>query len=514
VHDLVSRDDAASPLHPTRLAATCGGCHADPELAEHFRFQFVRPIEAFARSVHARGIAAGEPAADCISCHGGHEILDAADPMSKVHHSRIPETCGTCHDEIARTFAESIHGLAARSGVRESPVCTDCHGEHRILSPLDSESPVHASNISRLTCGRCHGDLRLAEKFGMSADSVPAYQDSYHGLAMRSGVTTVAHCGSCHGVHEVLPSSDPRAMTHPDNLPATCGSCHPGAGTRFTLGPVHVLPNRGEHFTVLWARRLYLLIIALTVGAMVLHNGADLLAKIRNPPSRPAAAPTVMRVRMGLAFRIAHGLLVASFSVLVYSGFALTYPEAWWASPLISRTGNGDFRGMVHHVAAIVLLGTLVFHGVHLIVDRRARSCIRAMRPRREDWTEFRERVRFFLGLRSSPPHSPWLGYAEKLEYIALMWGMAIMTVTGILLWIPDIVLRWLPKWVTDLATAVHFYEAVLATLAILVWHFYFVIFDPVVYPLDRAFLSGKSAPGRDAERHDPVPSPKNKPGA
>jgi cytochrome b subunit of formate dehydrogenase len=130
------------------------------------------------------------------------------------------------------------------------------------------------------------------------------------------------------------------------------------------------------------------------------------------------------------------------------------------------------------------------------------------------DLTELRERLAYYVGLRKAPPHTPQLGYPEKLEYIALMWGMAIMTVTGILLWIPDIVLRWLPKWVTDLATAVHFYEAVLATLAILVWHFYFVIFDPVVYPLDRAFLSGKSAPGRDVERRDPPTETQEKPGA
>ncbi len=64
--------------------------------------------------------------------------------------------------------------------------------------------------------------------------------------------------------------------------------------------------------------------------------------------------------------------------------------------------------------------------------------------------------------------------------------------------------LRWLPSWVTDLATVIHFYEAVLATLAIVVWHFYFVIFDPVVYPMDPAWLGGRSAPGRERERQPP----------
>jgi hypothetical protein len=61
------------------------------------------------------------------------------------------------------------------------------------------------------------------------------------------------------------------------------------------------------------------------------------------------------------------------------------------------------------------------------------------------------------------------------------------------MLWANNIALRFLPKSWLDVATTVHFYEAVLATLAIVVWHFYSVIFDPEVYPLDTAFLTGTS---------------------
>ena len=90
------------------------------------------------------------------------------------------------------------------------------------------------------------------------------------------------------------------------------------------------------------------------------------------------------------------------------------------------------------------------------------------------------------------------------MEYLAEVWGTVLMAVTGFLLWFETLTLRWLPSWTLDLATVVHFYEAVLATLAILVWHFYAVIFDPLVYPMDSAWLTGRSAPGRDAEREPP----------
>jgi hypothetical protein len=76
-----------------------------------------------------------------------------------------------------------------------------------------------------------------------------------------------------------------------------------------------------------------------------------------------------------------------------------------------------------------------------------------------------------------------------------------LMTVTGALLWFENFTLRTLPGWVPEVATAIHFYEGVLATLAILVWHFYFVIFDPAVYPMDPAWWTGRSSPRRELER-------------
>jgi hypothetical protein len=67
------------------------------------------------------------------------------------------------------------------------------------------------------------------------------------------------------------------------------------------------------------------------------------------------------------------------------------------------------------------------------------------------------------------------------------------MGITGVMLWANNFMLAYLPKWWLDLATVVHFYEAVLAALSILVWHFYSVIFDPEVYPMDLAWLTGRS---------------------
>ncbi len=501
-HELMSSSDADSPTHPRNLPGTCGRCHANPEIGTKFGIPFAQPIEAYAASVHAQALGKGQDAAVCADCHGSHGVFSASDPRSPVYHQRVPETCGACHSDIAHDYRQSVHGRAAANGASEAPVCTDCHGEHRILSPGQPESPVFATNIPKMTCGRCHGDLRLAEKFGLSADKLTAYDESYHGLATRSGVTTVAHCASCHGVHDIQPSSDPRSHVHADNLAETCGKCHPGAGDAFAIGTVHILPSEREHTVVYYVRGLYLWLIFLTVGGMVVHNALDFYRKLRTRPARSSEILVPAEERMSVGFRLAHAAVALGFMVLVVTGFALKYPESWWARPLLQWEASLELRGLIHRLAAVGMLAGVAFHAVHLVVDRRARACIAGMRPGLRDWREFRERVRYFLGRRPDPPHTARLGYAEKIEYLALMWGIGVMAVTGILLWGETWTLRWLPTWVIDLATVVHFYEAILATLAILVWHLYFVIFDPEVYPMDTAWLTGCSPEARNRERH------------
>jgi len=103
-----------------------------------------------------------------------------------------------------------------------------------------------------------------------------------------------------------------------------------------------------------------------------------------------------------------------------------------------------------------------------------------------------RRRCIFNLGLRREEPRFAKFNYAEKLEYWAVLWGTAIMTVSGFLPWFNNFARRHFPKWVSDAATAVHWYEALLAMFSILLWHVYMVIFDPLVYPMDLAWLTGK----------------------
>lgn len=197
---------------------------------------------------------------------------------------------------------------------------------------------------------------------------------------------------------------------------------------------------------------------------------------------------------MNLQFRIAHWLVQLSFATLVWTGFALKYPDAWWAAPLLQWERELGFRGLVHRVAGALLIAALVYHALHLALRKRDRAMLRHMLPGARDVRDALQAIAHNLGLRKQAPRFFVFSYAEKAEYLAFVWGSLIMAASGLLLWFNDWTLRQLPKWVSDAATAVHWYEAILASLAILVWHFYMVVFDPDVYPMDRAWLTGKAS--------------------
>lgn len=493
-HKIVAGQDPASPVAKKNLPDTCGSCHSNPDFLAKHNIPFAHPVEAYKLSVHGRAIAAGnERAAACSDCHGSHAIYPGRDPRSKINHWSVPAACGACHSEIKKVYSDSVHGQAVAHGAADAPVCTDCHGEHRILAPRDSQSLVNPARVSTVTCGRCHGNERMNARYNLPADRVPTFADSYHGLEARAGGQTVANCASCHGVHNIFPSSNPRSTIHPANLARTCGNCHPGAGKDFAIGAVHVQAGtQSENAVVRWIRLAYWILIPVAICFMFLHHFLDFLKKLRRNGPRVDSGDEV--ARMNLNFRIAHWLTVVSFPVLVVSGFALKYPESWWARDLLLRDSHFAFRGNLHRAAAVVLLVSLGYHIIHLIVVRRDRSILRHMIPDRSDLKAFVDLYRYNLGFSDTRPTFGKFSYVEKIEYLAFMWGTMVMALTGFLLWFNNLTLRYFPKWVADAATALHFYEAILATFSILIWHFYTVIFDPDVYPMDRSWLTGKAS--------------------
>jgi cytochrome b subunit of formate dehydrogenase len=493
-HETLSVSDAKSPVNHANIPSTCGRCHGQKFLMES-NGHSAQPFLSYQESVHGRAVEKGSAkAAVCTDCHGSHQIIPANQSQSPIYKFNVPTTCGKCHSDIAQKFAGSIHGQALARGNSQTPVCTDCHGIHSILSHKNPNSPVAEQNISQDTCAPCHEGVRLSREFGVPGGRVASYMDSYHGLANKAGSVVAANCSSCHGVHDILPSSDPRSSVSHANLDATCGKCHQGVTKKFTMTKVHIQdgggfgpPASGDIGTkaVHWIRVIYIALIVLVIGAMAFHN----LIIWRRKLADRRASHSVVVTRMTTNQRWQHIILFTSFFVLVITGFALKFPDSAFAH-VVGLSEH--LRSLIHRIAGVGLIAVGMYHAFYVMAAREGRRLLRDIAPAPRDAFDAVSAMLYYLGLRSQKPQFRRFNYAEKAEYWALVWGTVLMGVTGVMLWAKVWVGNLLARWWVDVATAIHYYEAILATLAILVWHFYQVFFDPDVYPMNSAWLDGK----------------------
>ncbi len=488
----------------------CLSCHLDDPNVRARTSPTAGFIMAYDASVHGKAILEGNgDAASCVDCHGSHQMAKAVASGSLVNKAHISETCAQCHGDIEKVYAESAHGVALARGVQDAPACTDCHGEHNILGHLDPDSPVAAKNVSSMVCSPCHSSVKLSEKYGINSDRFSTYSDSYHGLAVSAQSVEAANCASCHGAHNIKNSQDSTSTVHKDNLAKTCGACHPGANARFAMGKVHVDVTSRDEPILYWVSSAYIIMIIVVIGGMLIHNLLDFVRKSRRKLMVRRGLIVEERlahrlyVRMTLSERLQHATLAISFILLVITGFALRYPDAWWVasvreiSPLMF-----DIRGIVHRIAAVVLVAVSLYHTWYAIATERGRQLIKDLLPVMSDLTDAIAVLKYNLGLSEEKPKFGRFSYIEKSEYWALVWGTVVMGVTGVILWFDNTFLGLLTKLGWDVARTVHYYEAWLATLAIIVWHFYFIMFNPDIYPINLAFWKGTLTEEEMAEEH------------
>jgi cytochrome b subunit of formate dehydrogenase len=508
----IVRTSAAEDSTQLKIAQEklCLSCHLDDPAVRARVPESAGFIASYETSVHGAALSKGNgKAANCVDCHGSHSMKKPTDPASSVNKLNIPQTCSKCHTSITEQYRASVHGKALAQGVAAAPVCTDCHGEHNILAHTNPESPVAARNISSRVCSPCHSSVKLSEKFGLRSDRFQSYEDSYHGLASRAGDVEVANCASCHGVHDIRPSSDPLSTVNKNNLAKTCGKCHKGANENFSKGSVHVIATARHDEVLYYVSNAYIILIIVLIGGMFLHNLLDFIKKSRKQLmyrrgliQRPPIAHKLY-LRMSLNERLQHATLLISFILLVLTGFALKFPDAWWVAPWRNISPiMFDLRGILHRVAAVVLVAAGLYHLYYVFFVPRGKQLIRDLLPSFQDVTDALAVMKYNLGLSKEKPHFGRFSYIEKSEYWALVWGTIVMGVTGTILWFDNTFLGLLTKLWWDVAQTVHYYEAWLATLAIIVWHFYYVIFNPDTYPLNLAFWKGTLTEEEMEEEH------------
>jgi hypothetical protein len=271
-HHILKPSDSESSVYRLTQFEVCATCHEDPEKMGRFGRENVETVSSYMNSVHGRALLEKglSVAPVCTDCHGAegtgaHEILAVADSSCPVNWCQVSQRCGECHAGIMAQYDRGIHGEMFRQGNPDTPTCVNCHAEHGIAAVASPESRVNPIHVAQ-TCTGCHDREDFNEKYGMEVDRGRSFAASFHGIALEGGQLTVANCESCHGSHEILPSSDPSSPIHPANLVVTCGRCHPGIGEGVAQGKIHVVSFVEENKVLgLTVQLFYIAVIGVTV---------------------------------------------------------------------------------------------------------------------------------------------------------------------------------------------------------------------------------------------------------
>ena len=190
--------------------------------------------------------------------------------------------------------------------------------------------------------------------------------------------------------------------------------------------------------------------------------------------------------------RIQHGLMALSFLLLVVTGWPLSTHGVGASQFLVDLMGGMAKVSYVHRVAAVGLIAASIYHLGYLFVALFQRRLAFSMLPTPQDAKHLGENMAFFFGARKTKPKFPRFSYFEKFDYWAVFWGVFIMVGSGLVRWFPNLSMRVAPEWLYDVAFYAHADEAVLASLAIFIWHFYNVHLRPGIFPMSWVFLNGR----------------------
>ncbi len=409
---------------------------------------------------------------------------------STISAINLPNTCEKCHKQITEDYKKSIHWIAVKKGIRSAPSCNDCHSEHNIQAINTASKRDEMRKLQDNTCLQCHQNLLLSQRYGMENMNVKSYQDSYHGLASNRGDKKAAMCVDCHNVHSILPKDHVESSISKNNIVNTCKKCHPKASDTFSNSYSHTSQVTSAAKIEYIVKTVYFWLIVLVIGWMFLHNLLILIHEVR---LRYLKSKTEIRIpRFTKNELIQHTLLLSSFIILAITGFLLKFPDSVFGKMMYSLGLNEVIRQWVHRISALVMIGLSIYHVVYLLITSRGRDVLWGLFPRYSDLIQMKDTMLYYMHLSKKHPQYDNYNYIEKMEYWALIWGTIVMGITGLVLWFPTVVGNWAPVWFIKVSEIVHFYEAILATLAILIWHWFFVIFHPKEYPLSFTAINGK----------------------
>jgi len=206
--------------------------------------------------------------------------------------------------------------------------------------------------------------------------------------------------------------------------------------------------------------------------------------------------------RFNRNFRFQHIVMFTSVIILIVTGMPIKFPEYVLSRYVVNLWGGIHNTTLVHRTGAVMLIYFMVHHLLYTVLSRRGRRDLVLLIPTPKDARDAVQNVRHFLGKTEEKPRFGRFSYIEKFDYWAVYWGCVIMIGSGLFLWFEGIVLKYFPKYILDVALEMHSDEALLATLAIVVWHFYNVHFNPDRFPGTLMWWHGRISEHEMKEEH------------
>ncbi|MEJ8835890.1 multiheme c-type cytochrome [Ramlibacter sp. AN1133] len=506
----VHQKDPAQPL----AKVDCATCHQElwdqtvkrGRAEERPRLKVVATnIENYKKSFHARPNPDDKtkPNATCSDCHDTHSFavpVNKASPENTQWRLGISARCGSCHTDQLETYQQSVHGKEnGKKMLADAATCSDCHSAHKVANT--SSDPFKL--VATANCGSCH------------AKQYASYKETFHGAVSTLGYAYTAKCFDCHGSHDIARVTDKASKVHMDNRLETCGTCH---NAKKGLSPVskgfvsfqpHAEPGNFKKYPEVSFASLGMTGLLLgTFAFFWLHTilwfvrewkerkargGGDLHVRIDEIP--PAVRGKHFQ-RFTPTWRIAHLCFAISLMVLATTGMPLFYPDTPWAPAIMKMFGGPKVTGLVHRTAAVVFVAIFMWHLFYVVyrLGRNWRSWKifgpYSMVPNLKDLEDVIGMFKWFLGQGPRPKIDRW-AYWEKFDYWAPFWGVTIIGVSGLMLWLPSLFGTFLPGWVFNVATIFHGEEAFLAVVFLFTVHFFNNHFRPDKFPVDVIMFTG-----------------------
>ncbi|MBU0983534.1 MAG: cytochrome c3 family protein [candidate division Zixibacteria bacterium] len=494
-HGVLEKRNSKSPTYPANVPRLCAQCHQSdaPAAVRRANEEESAPreiVDEYSMSIHGKGLLESGlvVTAMCTDCHTAHHVLPRDNSASSIHDDNIAATCATCHNGIYEQFQESIHSPLVSESEEQLPTCEDCHKSHTI-----SRADEHDfRSMVMLQCGSCHEDL------------TKSYFETFHGKVSNLGSDAAAHCYDCHGAHDILPPGDPHSHLSRQNIVKTCGKCHEGSHRQFAGYLTHATHHDRTKYPILfytfWSMTILL------VGTLIVAGTHTLLwlprsfqAMRQHKKLREEVAGNLEYRRFKPLHSRLHIMVVVSFLGLAVTGMTLKFSYLGWAQWLSGMLGGADSAAFIHRVCAII---TFTYFGIHIfdvIREKRRQGKTwkqtllnpNSMLPNKTDISEAWGTLKWFIGLGARPRYGRWT-YWEKFDYFAVFWGVAVIGLTGLMLWFPETFTRFLPGWIINVATIVHSDEALLASAFIFTVHFFNTHFRPDKFPMDTVIFTGR----------------------